>query len=143
VARLRDLVLEDGRRVDGSLLDVKTSRSGGPGGQHVNKTETRVEVRVALHTLPLSDEELARVRTVLASRIDKADRVAVVRDSSRSQSTNLDEALSELERVLSVALRRPKKRRPTRPTKGSKERRLGEKKARADVKRGRGRIGDD
>jgi ribosome-associated protein len=143
VARLRDLILEDGRRVDGALLEVKTSRSGGPGGQHVNKTETRVEVRVALHALPFSDEELARVRTALASRVDKADRIAVVRDGSRSQSTNLDDAIVELERVLSVSLRRPKNRRPTRPTRGSKERRLGEKKARADVKRGRGRIGDD
>jgi len=143
VARVRDLVLVDGRRVDGGLVDVATSRSGGPGGQHVNKTETRVVARIAIFALPFSDDEKALVRENLATRLDKGDRVSVARDTSRSQSANLEDALVELERLLSQSLRRPKKRRPTRRTRGSTERRLGEKRARSDVKRGRGRVADD
>jgi ribosome-associated protein len=136
---LRDLHLGAGRTVPATCLELRFARSGGPGGQHVNKTETKVDLRIDLDaaTAALGEVAVARIREKLANRLDADGRVCVVCEESRSRSRNVEAALERLEELLREALVRPKVRRPTRPTRGSKERRIGDKKRRGEIKRGR------
>jgi ribosome-associated protein len=133
---LRDLHLGAGRTVPAACLELRFARSGGPGGQHVNKTETKVDLRIDLDAAAaaLGEVAIARIRDKLANRLDADGRVCV---ESRSRSRNVEAALERLEELLREALVRPKVRRPTRPTRGSKERRIGDKKRRGEIKRGR------
>ncbi|NJB69329.1 ribosome-associated protein [Desulfobaculum xiamenense] len=126
-------------------LNFETSRSGGPGGQHVNKVETRVTVVFDVAGSPsLTDAQKARIMTALASRIDTRGVLRVSADDSRSQSTNKALAVERLVELLRQALIVHKKRRPTRPTLASTKRRVSEKKRRGDTKRLRGKVsGDD
>jgi ribosome-associated protein len=105
------------------------SRSGGPGGQNVNKLNTKVTLRMRLSDVAgLSDAELERARTVLANRITNDDEIVIAADEERSQRTNLERAYFRLEALISGASRLPKLRRPTRPNKAAKEQRLRAKK---------------
>ena len=105
------------------------SRSGGPGGQNVNKLNTKVTLRLRLSNLAgLSGTELERVRTVLANRITNEDEIVIAADEERSQRTNLERAYFRLETLISAAGRLPKHRRPTKPTRAAKEQRLQSKK---------------
>ncbi|HYR28665.1 MAG TPA: alternative ribosome rescue aminoacyl-tRNA hydrolase ArfB [Thermoanaerobaculia bacterium] len=137
---MRDLVLADGTIVPESLLQTTTSRSGGPGGQHVNKVETRVTIEVAVEALPLPEEKKALVRERLSTRINKEGLLRVTSQASRSQIENRDRALIKLEELLNEALVEQKKRKKTRATRASKEKRLDEKKKRSETKRLRGRL---
>ena len=121
-----------------SEIEISFTRSGGPGGQHVNKTATQVELSFDLMASSAFTEEDKRwLATRLASRLDSAGVLRVTSQESRSQLQNRKRAYGKLAELLSHALRRPKRRRPTRPTKASKERRLESKKKRSDVKQGR------
>lgn len=115
-----------------SELEWRFSPSGGPGGQHANRSNTRAEVRFDVAASP-SLAEAHRDR--LLERLGPVVRVAA--DDERSQLRNRDLALERLRARLAEALRVERARRPTAPTRGSEKRRLEAKKRRADVKRAR------
>lgn len=135
-----DLVLPGGIEIPAREIEVSYSRSSGPGGQHVNKTETRVSLRfAALHSPSLTEESRRRLREKLGSRLTAGGEILVHCDRHRDRSRNHAEALARLRAILSAALYRPRKRRPTRPTRSSVERRLDHKRRQSSRKRDRRR----
>ena len=140
---------EDGLALSGSKvipraeLTYRASRAGGAGGQHVNTSSTRIELLWNVRsTSVLSKEELIRLEVRLASRIDSDGWIRIVSSERRSQLRNREAAEIRLVELVKEALVVAKKRRPTKPTKGSKEARLSGKKKRGETKRQR-RGGDD
>ena len=132
---MRDLDLGNGIIVPAQLLRATTSRSGGPGGQNVNKVESRVTIEVDVAALPVSDEQKALIRARLAGRINKDDVLRVTSQAERSQLANRDRALARMEELLRDALIEQKPRRKTKASRAQKQRRLEEKKRRAETKR--------
>jgi ribosome-associated protein len=125
-------------------IDVRTSRSGGPGGQHVNTSSTRVEVRWNLTTSrALAADEKARARDKLGPRLDADGTLRVTASDSRSQRRNRELAETRLGELVRRALVVPKARRATRRPRGADERRLSAKRERADRKRSRRWDRDD
>lgn len=121
-----------------SELDVRVSRSSGAGGQHVNKTSSRVEIFWNVATSKaVSDGERSRLLEKLKSRLTTEGSIRVVASDMRSQSRNRELAEERLAELVRRALVIPRKRRPTKPTRASKEARLEEKKRRATKKRDR------
>lgn len=119
-------------------LVVRASRSGGPGGQHVNTSSTRIEVVWNVRgTRALDEAQRQRVTEKLASRLDASGALRVVSAAERSQLRNREHAEERLVELVRQALVVPRARRATKPTKASKERRLTEKKKRGETKRGR------
>jgi ribosome-associated protein len=137
---MRDLDLAPGLVVPAALLRAATSRSGGPGGQNVNKLETRVTIEAEVDALPLTDAQKLLVRTRLAGRINKAGTLRVTSQAERSQLANRDRALARMEELLRDALAEREVRRPTRTPKAQKRRRLEAKKRRGETKKLRGRV---
>jgi len=125
-------------------LLVRTTRSGGAGGQHVNKTESRVEItwNVAT-TTALDDAQRARVQTRLASRLTADGTLRVVASDTRSQGQNRELAEERLAALVRGALVVPKVRKATAPPRAAKQARLDEKRRQSEKKRGRGRPVDD
>lgn len=121
-----------------SELQYRASRSGGPGGQHVNTSSTRIELLWDLNgSRAVTDEQRERIKTKLAARLDSDGMVRVVASDRRSQGQNKLAADIRLATLVRHALHVPKKRRATRPTKASKEKRLSEKKRHSDKKKNR------
>jgi ribosome-associated protein len=121
-----------------SELEYRASRSGGPGGQHVNTSSTRIEVwwDVAGSTAPTADQR-ERLLQKLAPRLDSNGRLRLVSSGTRSQLRNREEVTERLRDVVAAALVLPKKRRPTRPSRAAKAARLEAKRRRAATKRER------
>jgi ribosome-associated protein len=112
-----------------SELDFRASRSSGAGGQHVNKTSSRIEVFWnPLSSHALSEEQRDRLRHKLAGRIATDGSIRVVASDMRSQSRNRELAEERLADLIRAALVVPRKRRPTKPSRAAKEARLAEKK---------------
>lgn len=119
-------------------LEYRSSRSGGPGGQHVNTASTRVEVRWDVRQSPsLNQEQRALLLQALATRLDGAGRLRLVAAGSRSQFRNREEVTERLRRVVAEGLRVRKARRPTRRTRAAEAARLDSKRRRSAIKRQR------
>lgn len=134
----KDLRINDSLSVPRSELRFTTSRSSGPGGQHVNKVETRVTLVFDLGaSTGLSHDQKQRVRERLASQINRDGLLQISSQSHRTQAANRREAEERFAARLAWALRRPKPRRPTTVPKALKKRRLDQKHQRAQIKEGR------
>ncbi len=132
------LRVNEGVSIPRGELDVRVSRSSGAGGQHVNKTSSRVEIFWNVRaSRALSEDQRARLLDRLDSRLNTDGSVRIVASDMRSQRKNRDLAEEKLVDLVRRALVIPKKRRPTRPTKASKEARLEGKKRRSNTKRER------
>lgn len=116
-------------------LDVRAISGSGPGGQHVNRSATRIAIQWNVRTTrALRDDQRARVLEKLASRLDGDGALRIVAGEFRSQQQNRRAALERLQQLVSRALIVPRVRRATRPTRGSVENRLGEKRRRSETK---------
>lgn len=145
VARGDDaLEVKPGFAIPRRELEVRTSRAGGPGGQHVNTSSTRVEVvwDVVRSTVP-SDTQRERLLTQLASRLDGDGRLRVVAADTRSQTQNRVLAEGRLAALVAKALVVPRVRRATKPSRAAKARRVDEKKKVGEKKAQRRWRGDD
>jgi ribosome-associated protein len=130
--------------VPGREITWSASRSGGPGGQNVNKVSTKVELRFDLaNNRTLHDGVKARLRSLQAGRFDAHGKLIVTCDTTRSQSQNLELARERLADMVRAALVAPKKRRPTAPSKGAQRRRVETKRHVAAKKRSRRGGWDD
>lgn len=123
-------------------LAFSFARSSGPGGQNVNKVNSKATLRwnvTASAALP--DDVRSRFLKLYASRLTNDGEILITSQESRDQPKNIAICLEKLRGMIQQVLVAPKKRRPTKPTKGSKQRRLNEKKQRSEVKAGRRNIG--
>ena len=119
-------------------LDVRVSRSSGAGGQHVNKTSSRVEISWNVDSSrAVTEEQRARLREKLASRLTTDGSVRVVASDTRSQTRNRDLAAQRLAELVARSLIVPRKRKPTKPSKAAKEARLDAKRRLSSKKRER------
>jgi ribosome-associated protein len=120
-------------------MEMYAVRSSGPGGQNVNKVASKVELRVDLaRVVGLDAEARERLRALASSSLDADGRLRITSQRTRDQKRNLDDALDKLRGLLLRALERPKKRKKTRPTRASVERRMHDKKQRSRLKADRG-----
>lgn len=127
--------IDGGVTIPVTELTFRASRSGGPGGQHVNTSSTRVELTWDVAASPaLSEEQRARVMRRLANRIDGSGVLHMSSARTRSQARNRDDVTERFRGLLARALEPPKPRKRTRPPRASKEKRLSEKKKRSETK---------
>ena len=140
------LVINDKVEIPLSELVYTASRSSGPGGQHVNTSDTRIQVRWNVkESTALDDAERARVLKMLASRLTEAGDLILASDSHRSQRRNREDVTQRLASLVREALIPPKPRKKTKPTRASREKRLDEKRRKSRAKKDRGKMydGDD
>lgn len=129
--------LAPGVRVPENAVRFSFTSSAGPGGQNVNKRATKAELRLALADLPIPEPARARLAALAGQRLTEAGEILIASDEHRSQGRNRAECLDRLRDLIVRALVAPKKRRPSRPTRGSIERRLDTKRKRSEAKRRR------
>lgn len=135
-----DLFVRPGFVIPGDELEESTSRAGGPGGQSVNTTSSRVSLRWNVPTSAISD--YFRNRMLAKLRLTRDGDVLIHADEHKSQLQNREAARDRLKQMILDALEVPKKRVATKPSKGAKKRRVDDKKARGATKRLRGNTDD-
>jgi ribosome-associated protein len=125
-------------------ISYRASRSGGPGGQHVNTSSTKIELEYDVgRSAALTDVQRVRIQERLANRIDGDGVLRLSSSGSRSQFQNREDATARLARLLEDALKERKRRRKTKVPRAAKEARLKEKKRRAKTKKERGPVARD
>ena len=121
--------------IDDAELDERFIRSSGPGGQNVNKLSTAVQLRFdARHSPSLPNDVSARLQRLAGKRLTREGVIVITAQRHRTQERNRDDARERLFELIRQASVAPVKRRPTRPTKASRERRIEGKKHRASIK---------
>lgn len=133
-----DLIVTPQLTIPQSELDYQASRSGGPGGQHVNTSSTRIEVWWDIAGSPtLTPEQRARLMERLGPRLDSNGRLRLVSSGSRSQLRNREDVTERLRALVAGALAVRKKRKATKPSRAAKAARLEAKRRRAAIKQRR------
>ena len=127
-----------------SELRFRFARSSGPGGQHVNRSATRVELFFDVASSPsLTEAQRERALKALAPYIDSDGVLHLVSQTFRSQLRNREEVVERFQTLMREAMRVPKRRRPTRPSRAAQEKRLASKRHRSEIKRQRGPVATD
>ncbi len=140
---LTHLTITDYLAIPLAELDFRFSRSSGPGGQHVQRSDTRVELLFDVANSPsLADEQRARILTRLAGYIDNDGMLHLFSSATRSQLENRADVVARLRRLLAAALRVQRRRVATRPSRAAKRARLEDKRARSGVKQTRRKVTD-
>lgn len=134
--------ITDAISLDESEIEEEFIRATGPGGQHVNKTESAVQLRFDARRSPsLSNALYLRLVPLAGNRLTKDGVIVITANEYRERERNREAALARLVELIRAAAIPPKRRRATKPTKASKERRLQSKQKRGETKKGRGRLG--
>lgn len=123
-----------------SAISEKFLAGTGPGGQNVNKVATACQLRVNVYALGLDPDSYRRLKTLAGSRMTTEGELVILARRYRTQEANRTDARERLQALVDAALIRPERRVKTKPSKAAKARRVDSKKARSQVKAGRGRV---
>lgn len=124
-------------------LRFQFARSSGPGGQNVNKLNTKAELWVSVSALRgISEDSIGRLMLLAGRRLTRQGEIHLAAEASRSQETNRQAVLDRLRELLIAAMHRPRPRRKTRPSRASRQKRLNAKKHRGEIKSGRRGLED-